>query len=211
MYVQALLSHEHSSAQAYHSGYGAPGYASNTASTQYPATPYTVGPGTQYPNTTTHNMQYPSSQLQSYSSSTPSYNTTQYSANYPFGVGEPGPYAAQFTTGPAPDLCTGIKQCYNCRTMSTPLWQCDPAMQRTLCNACGLYQQLRRKPCPQVLIDAYNNEGEEELPLIRGDRPQCSECGTHSQTVHLQSSHSSSFFLVSPLRADTFVYPCPSY
>ncbi|KAF8169481.1 hypothetical protein K438DRAFT_1983307 [Mycena galopus ATCC 62051] len=179
MYAQASSNHGHSSARAYHSDHGTPAYASNTASAQYPATPYAAGPSTQYPNAT---MQYPSSHPQSYSSPTPSYNTTQYPASYPFGVA-PGPYATQFTTGPAPDLCTSIKQCYNCGTTSTPLWRRDPAMQHILCNACGLYQQLRCEARPQVLIDAYNDEGEEEPPPIRADGPQCSECGTRKTSV----------------------------
>ncbi|KAF8180900.1 hypothetical protein K438DRAFT_1768094 [Mycena galopus ATCC 62051] len=124
----------------------------------------------------------------SYSSPTPSYNTTQYPASYPFGVA-PGPYATQFTTGPTPDLCTSIKQCYNCGTTSTPLWRRDPAMQHILCNACGLYQQLRCEARPQVLIDAYNNEGEEEPPPIRADGPQCSECGTRKTSVWRRNKH----------------------
>ncbi|KAJ7779842.1 hypothetical protein B0H16DRAFT_1683129 [Mycena metata] len=48
------------------------------------------------------------------------------------------------------------KTCSHCNTTSTPLWRRDPATQRPLCNACGLYQQQRNTPRPRALIDFDN-------------------------------------------------------
>ncbi|KAF8174012.1 hypothetical protein K438DRAFT_1849820 [Mycena galopus ATCC 62051] len=103
-------------------------------------------------------------------------------ASYSYGGSVPGPYAGQYTNFQGPDPGTSIKQCYNCGKMSTPLWRRDPTTQRTLCNACGLYQQQRHEPRPQALIDADNDEDEDEPP-IRGDGPQCSECGARKTSV----------------------------
>ncbi|KAJ7249139.1 hypothetical protein B0H12DRAFT_1052861 [Mycena haematopus] len=183
MYAQAPMNHGHSSTQAHQHGYGAPAYNHNqpghgfdAPSSQYPTTPYT-SPGAAYPNTMGHNMQYPSSQQQSYA---PPYNTAQHPGNY-YG-GAPGPYAPG--TVPAPDPGTSIKQCSNCGKMSTPLWRRDSITGRTLCNACGLYQQHRHEPRPRALIDADNDDDEEEVPSqMMGNGSQCSHCGTRKTSV----------------------------
>jgi uncharacterized Zn finger protein (UPF0148 family) len=74
-----------------------------------------------------------------------------------------------------------IKQCYNCGTMSTPLWRRDAATQRILCNPCGLYQAQRNEPRPQALINA--DKEEDEQPIVGGNGRQCSHCGTHKTSV----------------------------
>ncbi|KAJ6535588.1 hypothetical protein B0H19DRAFT_916294, partial [Mycena capillaripes] len=74
--------------------------------------------------------------------------------------------------------------CYNCGALSTPLWRRHPTTNRTLCNACGLYQQQRNEPRPQALIDAENDDGSSEPPFVGDqDGPQCSHCLTRETSV----------------------------
>ncbi|KAJ7753115.1 hypothetical protein DFH07DRAFT_744580 [Mycena maculata] len=72
---------------------------------------------------------------------------------------------------------SGIKQCYNCKATTTPLWRRDPGTHRTLCNACGLYVQQRRFQRPKELI--YTNN----TPVCVPDGPECNHCGTRQTTV----------------------------
>ncbi|KAJ7633562.1 hypothetical protein DFH06DRAFT_1272402 [Mycena polygramma] len=120
------------------------------------------------------------------SSASAPYPTSQYAANYPHAPAVPGPSTGRYMpcSVPAPDPGTSIKQCYNCGALSTPLWRRDPATQRTLCNACGLYQQQRHEPRPQALIDAENDEGTAS-GVFTGDPngPQCSHCHPRETSV----------------------------
>ncbi|KAJ1939036.1 Sodium- and chloride-dependent GABA transporter 1 [Kickxella alabastrina] len=45
------------------------------------------------------------------------------------------------------------KQCANCSTTDTPSWRRHPETQDLLCNACGLFLRLHRKPRPIALDD----------------------------------------------------------
>ena len=49
-----------------------------------------------------------------------------------------------------------IKCCSNCGATSTPSWRRCPEGKVLLCNACGLYQKLHKKPRP-FLIDSMGN------------------------------------------------------
>ncbi|KAF7376969.1 GATA zinc finger domain-containing protein [Mycena sanguinolenta] len=174
MYAPAPVSPGHSSMQAYQPGYASPAYTNqgfSAPTSQYPSAPYTSGSGMQHPNNAAHNMGYPSSQPQSFA---PAFNT---GPNYHGGA---SPYPTQYASGPVPDPGTSVKQCSNCGRLSTPLWRRDSNTGRTLCNACGLYQQHRNEPRPKTLIDADNDE--EEEPII-GNGPQCSHCGTRKTSV----------------------------
>ncbi|KAJ6451934.1 GATA binding protein 2, partial [Mycena sanguinolenta] len=71
--------------------------------------------------------------------------------------------------------------CSNCGKLTSPIWRRDSNTGRTLCNACGLYQQQRHVPRPQTLIDADNDGDEEESSISNG--PQCSHCGTCKTSV----------------------------
>ncbi|KAJ7917007.1 hypothetical protein B0H13DRAFT_1482908, partial [Mycena leptocephala] len=76
------------------------------------------------------------------------------------------------------------KQCYNCGKTNTPLWRCDPATQRTLCNACGLYLQQRHEQRPQALTDADSDDGKSEGEYVGvPDGPECSHCHTRQTSV----------------------------
>ncbi|KAJ2159199.1 hypothetical protein GGF46_003208 [Coemansia sp. RSA 552] len=46
------------------------------------------------------------------------------------------------------------KCCANCDTVDTPSWRRHPDTQELLCNACGLYLRLHRKPRPVTYDDS---------------------------------------------------------
>lgn len=52
--------------------------------------------------------------------------------------------------------CPTIKRCSNCGATSTPSWRRCPEGKALLCNACGLYQKLHKRPRP-VTIDEDGN------------------------------------------------------
>ncbi|KAJ7642110.1 hypothetical protein FB45DRAFT_901815 [Roridomyces roridus] len=85
---------------------------------------------------------------------------------------------------------TAKKSCSHCHVTSTPLWRRDPSTQLPLCNACGLYLQQRNKLRPQELIDADNDDAEEEGPQIADEDytgPKCSHCLTRHTSVWRRS------------------------
>ncbi|KAJ2645198.1 hypothetical protein GGF44_000074 [Coemansia sp. RSA 1694] len=49
-----------------------------------------------------------------------------------------------------------FKKCTNCMTATTPSWRRHPDTQALLCNACGLYLRLHRKPRPITIDDSGN-------------------------------------------------------
>ncbi|KAK7033713.1 GATA zinc finger domain-containing protein [Favolaschia claudopus] len=99
------------------------------------------------------------------------------------------------TTGPSnaplpgPDGAPGKKSCFHCHVTSTPLWRRDPATQRPLCNACGLYLQQRNKLRPQELIDADidDDDGTPQVPDEEYTGPRCSHCNTRQTSVWRRS------------------------
>ncbi|KAJ7613204.1 hypothetical protein FB45DRAFT_939139 [Roridomyces roridus] len=89
-----------------------------------------------------------------------------------------------------PSEGTTKKSCSHCHVTTTPLWRRDPSTQRPLCNACGLYLQQRNKLRPQELIDADNDDAEEEGPQISDadyTGPKCSHCLTRHTSVWRRS------------------------
>ncbi|KAJ7122172.1 hypothetical protein C8R44DRAFT_671155 [Mycena epipterygia] len=97
----------------------------------------------------------------------------------------PGP-AAYTNTQCAPPSSSdqSTKECYHCHTTMTPLWRRDPATNRVLCNACGLYLYQWHAHRPQQLIDADNDEPEAS-DVTEGtlNGPECSHCHTRQTSV----------------------------
>ncbi|KAJ7697829.1 hypothetical protein B0H17DRAFT_1130108 [Mycena rosella] len=162
------------------------GYSFNT---QYPNTSY--NPNTAYP---TSNTQWAGSQAAPFAPG--SYDMLMASLATPTGPSHTSPYGASpsaYAAHPssqyappsssphAPDASCGVKQCYHCHATTTPLWRRDPVTQRTLCNACGLYLQQRHALRPQELIDAEQDDSDEEEGP--GDGPECSHCHTRQTSV----------------------------
>ncbi|KAF7332922.1 GATA zinc finger domain-containing protein [Mycena venus] len=86
------------------------------------------------------------------------------------------------------DLAPPKKSCVHCHVTSTPLWRRDPSTQETLCNACGLYLQQRRRPRPQQLIDADIDDDETlRIPDSEYTGPKCSHCLTRQTSVWRRS------------------------
>ncbi|KAJ7613102.1 hypothetical protein FB45DRAFT_843023 [Roridomyces roridus] len=81
---------------------------------------------------------------------------------------------------------TTKKSCSHCHVTTTPLRRREPTTNRPLCNACWLYLQLRNRLPPQELIDADNDDAEEEGPQISDadyTGPKCTHCGTRQTSV----------------------------
>ncbi|KAJ7190586.1 hypothetical protein GGX14DRAFT_407924 [Mycena pura] len=171
--------HPHPSPQVYPHGHGYDPQYSMPA-TQYPQTPYTSGPAGHYPDAAAHNMQYAGSG-HGYGPSTWS-GAPSAPAQYYGTAHGPGPATSSRAHAAAPAPAPEIKQCYHCGATSTPLWRRDAATHRTLCNACGLYQQQRNLPRPRELIEADQEEDEED-DGGGGDGPVCSHCQTRQTSV----------------------------
>jgi hypothetical protein len=60
------------------------------------------------------------------------------------------------STARIPRTKASIKCCSNCGATSTPSWRRCPEGKILLCNACGLYQKLHKRPRP-FLIDSMGN------------------------------------------------------
>ncbi|KDN46300.1 hypothetical protein K437DRAFT_223744, partial [Tilletiaria anomala UBC 951] len=89
----------------------------------------------------------------------------------------------------APRADADRPQCSNCDSYRTPLWRRDPE-NRLLCNACGLYQKLHKKPRPKTLKSAFQHHPDCMAPTTHAcqthgcqiepdENPQtCVNCGT---------------------------------
>ncbi|KAJ7735537.1 hypothetical protein DFH07DRAFT_843568 [Mycena maculata] len=78
------------------------------------------------------------------------------------------------------------KRCSHCDATSTPLWRRHPGTHQTLCNACGLYLQQRKKLRPRVLIAAEQEE-EDDPDTLLPDGPECSHCHGRKTSVWRRS------------------------
>ncbi len=78
------------------------------------------------------------------------------------------------------------KACSHCHATSTPLWRREPGTLKPLCNACGLYLQQRNKRRPQELIDADQDNDQDESERPEGG-PECSHCHTRNTSVWRRS------------------------
>ncbi|KAJ7208943.1 hypothetical protein GGX14DRAFT_453666 [Mycena pura] len=100
------------------------------------------------------------------------------------------PAATRRGAAPSGGPSSPKKACFHCHVTTTPLWRRDPATQRPLCNACGLYLQQRNKLRPQELIDADRDDSDDELNRIPDadyTGPKCSHCLTRQTSVWRRS------------------------
>ncbi|KAJ7073392.1 hypothetical protein B0H15DRAFT_792889 [Mycena belliarum] len=81
------------------------------------------------------------------------------------------------------DTTPRVKTCSNCGTLTTPLWRRNRETNQPLCNACGLYLQLRSKMRPAALIAADLADDEAAVP----GAPQCFNCHAQSTSVWRRS------------------------
>lgn len=70
---------------------------------------------------------------------------------------------------PAINQDGSFKQCTNCKIAETPSWRRHPQTQELLCNACGLYLRLHRKPRPIALDESGNPQVIRKNAAVRRD------------------------------------------
>ncbi len=80
-------------------------------------------------------------------------------------------------------------QCTNCESTRTPLWRRDPE-NKLLCNACGLYLKLHKKPRPKALKSTFQHHPDCVAPISHPcqtvgcqldpdeNAQTCANCGT---------------------------------
>ncbi len=70
------------------------------------------------------------------------------------------------------------KICSNCGSISTPSWRRCPEGRNLLCNACGLYQKLHRRPRP---LRIREDGSVQVIRNLHSNNPQflskCESCG----------------------------------
>lgn len=75
---------------------------------------------------------------------------------------------------------TPQKICSNCGSISTPSWRRCPEGRNLLCNACGLYQKLHKRPRPLRIredgsVQVIRNLHHSNTP--KSSRNRCPQCG----------------------------------
>lgn len=75
---------------------------------------------------------------------------------------------------------TPQKICSNCGSISTPSWRRCPEGRNLLCNACGLYQKLHKRPRPLRIredgsVQVIRNLHHSNPP--KSSRNRCPQCG----------------------------------
>lgn len=103
---------------------------------------------------------------------------------------------------------TPQKICSNCGSISTPSWRRCPEGRNLLCNACGLYQKLHKRPRPlriredgsvQVIRNLHHNKNGNKgtctrCGLLTGKQP-CPNChNNHANATHPVDDFLSSIF-----------------
>lgn len=89
-----------------------------------------------------------------------------------------------------PPPCPPIKRCSNCGATSTPSWRRCPEGKALLCNACGLYQKLHKRPRPVTIDEDGNVRVARDRPTNHHSHPTFA--GAYGQ---LESENSASAML----------------
>ncbi len=82
------------------------------------------------------------------------------------------------------------KICSNCGSISTPSWRRCPEGRNLLCNACGLYQKLHRRPRPLRIredgsvqvIRNMNSNNNNSNNNNNNNKTKCDHCGAMEST-----------------------------
>lgn len=77
------------------------------------------------------------------------------------------------------------KICSNCGSISTPSWRRCPEGRNLLCNACGLYQKLHRRPRPLRIREDGSVQVIRNLHATQLVNHRCEACGS-TESAHWQ-------------------------
>ncbi|KAJ4822650.1 hypothetical protein Tsubulata_046973 [Turnera subulata] len=71
------------------------------------------------------------------------------------------------------------KCCSNCKATTTPLWRAGPAGPKSLCNACGIkYQKRRRQYMMELAKDGEKNDGRSNVVNTSSSTNRSTTSGT---------------------------------
>ncbi|KAJ1992364.1 hypothetical protein GGI25_002891 [Coemansia spiralis] len=87
------------------------------------------------------------------------------------------------------------KRCANCMTAETPSWRRHPESQELLCNACGLYLRLHRRPRP-ITVDESGN-----IQVIRKN------AAVQREPINLRAIEHSASGTLSPVNGMQMIHP----
>ncbi|KAJ2374694.1 hypothetical protein GGI05_007251, partial [Coemansia sp. RSA 2603] len=80
-----------------------------------------------------------------------------------------------------------VKSCSNCKSTDTPSWRRHPESQDLLCNACGLYLRLHRKPRPIAFDEEGNIQVIRKNAAVRRDPVNLNTSGTSFSLMNTYS------------------------
>jgi len=84
------------------------------------------------------------------------------------------------------------KICSNCGSISTPSWRRCPEGKSLLCNACGLYQKLHKRPRPLRIREDGSVQVIRNATMLKN---VCQNCKTTETTIWRRSAHDKNLLL----------------